>query len=163
GNLKKFFTEFKDIRLQVPKIPDVTISKLDLNIEDAFENLDVSFVDVCTTISSMSGSAAVGFAIGSIFPVIGNLIGAGVGAIVGAVGRGVMSDGGIGDTVQAINKEIEICKETANERIKESISSIVSGLQDSQRRTIKIIDNELNSVNDLAESLNIIYQKFTLR
>lgn len=163
-NLKKQFSEFKDISLRVPILPDVTVSELDLDIEDAFENLEVSFADVCITATSMAGSAAAGAGIGTFFcPGIGTLIGAGVGAIVGAVGRGVMSDGGRADTVQAIGKEIEICKESAKKRIKQSISNIVSGLQDSQRRATKIIDNELASINDLAESLNIIYQKFTLR
>ncbi len=164
SNLDKHFSEFKDIMLKVPQIPEFSLNELDLDIDDAFENLEVSLADVCNTVGTMAGTAAAGAGIGSLIaPGLGTIIGAGIGAVVGAVGKGLMSDGGKGETAQAIGKEIKICEESANERISIATAHITSNLHDCRLQTIKIIENEIVSVNDLSDALNIIYQKFTLR
>lgn len=120
----------------------------------ALENLDVDFGDVVDFLGKIAGTAMSGFAIGSLFPGIGNIIGAVVGGVIGTTYAIVSSDDGKADARNQIGNAIAEAKKRTKGNMAERLQPFCNGVRKQNNHLKELVSTELENITQLRESLD---------
>lgn len=155
------FSEFKGIDIAVPNLDFHLRISTDVDIDSVVENLNTSFGDVLDVAGSAAGMAAAGAGIGSIVPglgtAVGAAIGAGVGLIAGIGKKAAFGDGGKAKAKQAVKDEISVCRSETKEHLKDVKFEICRELERVESKLIKLIQSEINNIENLQEERLQLY------
>lgn len=159
--LTKRFSEFKGMDIALPNTDFNMHISIDVDIDSAVKNLDISLEDVLDVGATVAGSAAAGAGIGSIFPVFGTIAGAAIGAgvgLIGGIGKKVaFGDGGKAKAKQAIKDEIFVCRNETKEHLKEVKADLCRELEKMGSRLVKQVQTEINNIDNLREERSHLY------
>lgn len=125
-----------------------------IDFSGALSELDIDFNDVLGWTTKTAGTAAVGAALGSFIPGVGNLIGAAVGAAVGGVVHACSGDGGKADAKKSISDAIGKAKFKAKYDIERALRPVLNDIANQKKKLKDAARLELDNIEDLNDSID---------
>lgn len=133
---------------------------VDINTEDALNELELNLDDIGDFAISAAGTAAVGAGIGSLFgPGPGTLIGVIVGGVVGGVSNVFVHNNGKGDAKNVISQDIENSKKEVKKSISSSLKEIKCELHAELLKVEKVLNKELENLETVNDITTRIQQR----
>lgn len=138
---------------------------LDIDMDDALEELDVNLDDIGDFLLGTAGMAATGAAIGSVVPGLGTAIGAVAGGVLGFVTTSVKKitgDGGRGSAKNEAAKVLGNVKSQAMSRIMQNAENVIANLQKTNKGIRTSIDAEIKRLDEMDSVTERIKQQLNI-
>lgn len=152
-------------RINVVKFTIPSNIDIEIDVEDALEEMDVNLDDFGDFALGTAGMAGTGAAIGSVVPGVGTAIGAVVGGVVGFFGTAIKKasgDGGRGSAKNEVSKKIDSARSKAMTKILQELDRSIYNLEKFKRALNSDVDDEIRNLDRMGNMTERMKEKMNI-